>query len=577
MTRRQEQILLDEAVGLRTERLGALPVINHFAARLDVEGILERFVPTTDRRVRLPYAKGLGVLLRSILVEREPIYRQYETVSTFSQEAFGLDAQLLHHVKDDAIGRALDRLFDADRAALLTEVVVAATTTFEVTLDELHNDSTTVSFCGQYRGASGRSIRGKRAPFITYGFSKDHRPDLKQLLFILTTSNDGGVPVQFRCEAGNENDSRTHEQTWDALCRASGRTDFLYVADSKLCNREAMDYIDSRQGRFVTVMPRSRLEDAEFRKWIQTHEPKWALVWDRKNPRRRHGPRDRWWVFRYPIPSQESWPVVWVYSSLLALRQQQRRRERIARALQKLDDLNDRLGGPRTRRRRRQEVQQQVDDILREQKVSRYLQVKVVRHKDYYYRQASPGRPGPNTQYIRKSKSHWQVQWDIKEDKIAYDRKSDGMYPLLTNDKSLADAQVLEAHKRQPTVEKRFEQTKTVFEIAPVLLKNEGRIEALFFVYFLALMIQALIERQLRRSMEHNAIEHLPLYPEDRVTHRPTAEQVFRLFSLAARHILHLEGEEIRRFEPELTDLQRRVLQLLQVAESAYRSPQRST
>jgi len=38
---------------------------------------------------------------------------------------------------------------------------------------------------------------------ITYGFSKDHRPDLKQLLFILTTSHDGGVPVQFRCEAGN--------------------------------------------------------------------------------------------------------------------------------------------------------------------------------------------------------------------------------------------------------------------------------------------------------------------------------------------------------------------------------------
>ena len=109
----------------------------------------------------------------------------------------------MHFVGDDAVGRALDRLFAADRASLLTEVVVATVQRFDLALDELHNDSTTVKFCGQYRAARGRRIRGKRAPFITYGYSKDHRPDLKQLLFILTTSQDGGVPVQFRCEAGN--------------------------------------------------------------------------------------------------------------------------------------------------------------------------------------------------------------------------------------------------------------------------------------------------------------------------------------------------------------------------------------
>jgi len=571
MIRRQEKILLDDAVGLRTERLGALPVINYFLTTIGLEAILDCFVPTTDRRVKLPYAKGLGILLRSILVEREPIYRQYETVATFSRQAFGLDAKLLQYVKDDAIGRALDRLFDADRAALVTEVVVAATNTFDVTLDELHNDSTTVSFYGQYRGASGRSIRGKRAPFITYGHSKKHRPDLKQLLFILTTSDDGGVPVQFRCEAGNCSDSRTHQETWDALCRASGRTDFLYVADSKLCSREAMDHIDSKKGRFVTVMPRNRIEDKQFRKWIQTHVPKWELVWDHQNPRRKHGPRDRWWVFRNPISSQEAWPVVWVYSSLLALRQQQRRHERIARAIQELEDQNIKLLSPRTRIRRRQEVAKRVEEILTKNKVGRYLLVKVFRQKEHYYRQAGPGRPGPETQYVRKTKARWQLQWNLNEEAKAYDRKSDGMYPLLTNDKHLTDAQVLEAHKRQPTIEKRFEQTKTVFGIAPVLLKNEGRIEALFFVYFLALMVQALVERQLRRSMKLNDIKELPLYPEDRVTNRPTAEQVFRLFSLAQRHVLHQEGKNIRTFEPEFTELQHQVLELLQVPDSAYK------
>ena len=51
-------------------------------------------MPTTDRRVRVPYAKALGVLLRSLLIEREPMYRQHETVSTFAPSAFGLDASL---------------------------------------------------------------------------------------------------------------------------------------------------------------------------------------------------------------------------------------------------------------------------------------------------------------------------------------------------------------------------------------------------------------------------------------------------------------------------------------------------
>jgi transposase len=552
-----------------------LPLVNHFLERLGLEALVDRFVPTTDRRVRLPYAKGIGVLLRSFLCEREPIYRQQETVSTFAAEAFGLDVDLAGRVGDDAVGRALDRLFDADRATLLTEVVVAAGKQFDVTFDELHNDSTTIRFCGQYAGARGRSIRGKRGPFITRGNSKDHRPDLKQLLFILTTSDDGGVPVQFRCEDGNCSDSRTHEETWEALCKVTGRVDFLYVADAKLCAHDPMTHINRRGGRFVAVMPRSRREDEYFREWIQTEAPSWQLVVDQPNPRRRGGPRDRWWVFRDPLPSHEGWPITWVYSSLLALKQQRTRREHIARAIEELRELNATLEAPRNRRRTREKVQQRLDEILAKGKVRRYLLVELVQDEHHQYKQARPGRPGPRTRYVRKTRKFYRVEWEIDEDKIAYDEKSDGMYPLLTNDRGLTDAQVLAAHKRQPTIEKRFEQVKTVFEIAPVLLKNEGRVEVLFYVYFLTLLVQALIERELRRAMKRNGIEELPLYPEERTTKRPTAEQIFRLFSLTQRHTLMHDGERVRTFEPDLTELQRQVLQLLGVPERVYRTAAR--
>jgi hypothetical protein len=347
----------------------------------------------------------------------------------------------------------------------------------------------------------------------------------------------------------------------------------LYVADSKLCAKEPLDYIHQHGGRLVCVMPRTRLEDAEFRDWIQTHEPDWALVRDRPNPRRPGGPRDRWWTYRATLPSREVWPVVWLYSSLLALRQDTRRRERIARCEQAFADLNAKLSAPRAHRRKRAEVQQRVDDLLAESRAKKYFAIELYQGEEHTYRQASRGRPGPNTRYLRKTRKFWQVRFPLDDDAIAYERKSDGMYPLLTNDRSLTDAQVFEAHKRQPSIEKRFEQTKTVFEIAPVLLKNEGRIEALFFVYFLALLVQAIIERELRLAMQRDGVDTLALYPEERTTHRPTAEQVFRLFSLTQRHVLEHEGQHVRAFEPELTPIQCQVLDLLRVPRTAYHKP----
>jgi transposase len=546
-------------------------VINHFLRRLRLDEHVDRFVPTPDRRTKVPYAQGLGVLLRSILVEREAIYRQHETVATYAPEAFGLDSRRVTHLGDDALGRALDHLFDADRGSLLTAVVVAAGEAFDLCFDELHNDSTTIRFSGQYRD-SGQPVRGQRSPWITFGYSKDHRPDLKQLLFVLTTTRDGAVPAQFRCEDGNTSDSRTHEATWDALRRVTGRADFLYVADSKLCGADAMSHIDHHGGRFVTVLPRSRREDAHFREWLQTHEPDWELVWDRPHPRRKGGPQDRWWTYRDPLPSREAWPVTWVYSNLLELHQGQRRRERIARARQELEALDHQLAGPRPRLRSKARIRERVDEILERSKVARYLRVEIRSVARHEYRQVGPGRPGPATQYRRKTTRRWRLEISLDAERIAYDRKSDGMYPLLTNDPSLSPREVLEAHKRQPAIEKRFEQTKTVFEIAPVLLKNPGRVEAFFFVYFLALLVQALLERELRRAMQAQAISSLPLYPEERRTRRPTAEQILRLFSRLDRHDLVAGSELVRSFEPDLTPLQQQVLQLLGVPESAYKT-----
>ena len=567
------QVHPPQRFALRSERLGPLPLINHFLQRIGLEGLLDRYLPTRDPRSAVAHAQALGVLLRSIIVEREPIYRQQETAVGFAPELFGLAAAQMGHLGDDRIGRALDRLFDADRAGLLTAVVLAVGQRFAVRFEELHNDSTSVAFCGQYRSAAGHSIRGRRAPAIVYGHSKDHRPDLKQLLFILTTEAQSGVPVAFRVADGNTNDSTTHIETWNALRTVAGRADFLYVADSKLCSHDNMNYIDAAGGRFVTVLPRSRAEDAEFRHWLQTHTPAWELLWDRPNPRRSDGPRDRWYVYKAELPSAEAWPVVWVFSSLLKLRQEARRRRNIVAAAEALGTLRGRLLKARARLRGAAQIDLEVAQILEHYHVGRYLKVQRSVREEHAFKQTRRGRPGPDTAYRKITRRRYDIAWTLDEAAIDYDKKSDGTYPLLSNDRRLSPAQMLEAHKGQPTIEKRFEQIKTVHEIAPVFLKNEGRIEALFTLYFLALLVQALIERELRLAMKRERIEELPIYPEKRPCRRPTTEQILRLFSLAERHTLLSEGRAVQRFHPKLTQRQRQVLTLLGVPHQAYQPP----
>ena len=554
---------------LITERLGPLPLVNHFIKRIGLSELFDQYVPTNDRRCAVPHGRALAVLLRSIVVEREPIYRAQETVHGFAPGLYGLSAEEMQHLSDDRIGRALDRLFDADRAALLTAVVVAVGERFGVQFKELHNDSTSIRFCGQYRTQTD-TIRGRRAPAIAFGYSKDHRPDLKQLLFILTTDADGGVPVQFRTADGNTNDSVTHIETWNTLKAVAGRADFLYVADSKLCSHDNLDYINRAGGRFVTVMPRSRQEDTHFRKSIQTHTPPWELLWDRPHPRHRDGPRDRWYLYRDPIGSMEAWPIIWVWSTLLTAHQRARRQRTLTAAIEALTALRQRILSARARLRGAARIDLEVEKILEHYHVRRYLKVKRIARPEHTFKQTRRGRPGPDTAYRRITRRRYDLEWSLDQAAVAYDQKSDGMYPLLSNDRSLTAAQVLEAHKGQPTIEKRFEQIKTVHEIAPVFLKNPGRIEAFFTLYFLALLVQALIERELRQAMQAQRIAQLPLYPEQRRCKRPTTEQILRLFSLAERHLLSRAHRTVQLFHTELTPLQRQLLDLLGVPAAAF-------
>lgn len=102
------------------------------------------------------------------------------------------------------------------------------------------------------------------------------------------------------------------------------------------------------------------------------------------------------------------------------------------------------------------------------------------------------------------------------------------------------------------------------------MLKSVARIEALLFVYFLALLLDALIERELRRAMRAAGIDSLPLYPETRLCRAPTTDRLIDLFGDLQRHHLLAGYRCVQVFHPQLNSLQMQVLGLLGVPHSAY-------
>jgi transposase len=547
---------------LTSWRVAALPLLDHFLRRLRLPDSLRDHLPHEDRRCRVAIATGLLVLVKNLLVSREPLYGVGEWAARHVPGLLGLTPEQLPALNDDRVGRCLDRLFDADIPSLTLAVVTHAVQEFGVELDELHNDSTTITFHGDYEDADReRTLRGRLRLAVTWGHNKDHRPDLKQLLYILTVTRDGAVPVQFRVESGNATDDRSHQSPWELLCKLTGRRDFLYVADCKLATAENMAYLHQRGGRFLSVLPRTRAEDAAFRTLVRDGRTRWRPVHDKLDDE--GNVVDRFSVHEPETTSVEGYRLIWYHSVRKAERDVLSRHHRIERASGRLSELRQKLASPRTRYRQRAKVAEAVEAILRDGGVEGWIEVAIEERTTERYRQERRGRPGPGTRYVKREDTRFDLTYRIAHDHLAEEARCDGIFPLITNVVTLSERELLLAYKQQPRIETRFAQLKTDFVVAPVYLKETSRIQALLCVYFFALLVESLLERELRRAMDDAGIESLPMYPEGRACRRPTARRVIDVFEDVHRHELTEGKRPAVVFATELTRLQRKVLRLL--------------
>src|SRR5262249_43142794 len=429
-------------------------------------------------------------------------------------EHLGLQPGQAGLLGDDRFGRALDRLYRADRASLLTALVVRAVRELQVELRQTHKDTTTVTFAGAYPNQAPSEERD-RPPRITFGYNKDHRPDLKQLLFSITVSADGAVPVHCKTYDGNVTDDQVPIETWDFLCQLAGHADFLYVADCKLCTPDTRGHIGGRGGRSLTVMPKTRAEGGWSRDSLQEHTPAWREVRREPNPRRQGRPDIVYDGVESPQRTSEGYRVLWYRSSRKRDEGCAQRPARMKRARASLEGLQ--APGRRPIRAYAPALRAG-QEVLQREGAERWLRVRIDAEIEEDFHQVGPGRPGPDTEYRRGETRTDGVHFEEDGAAVAADAVCDGLFPLVTNDESLRLEEALAKYKYQPFVEKRHEQLKSVFAVAPVWLKSPRRVASLLWLYFVVELVQALVERELRRQMRARGVRRFP--PDSRAPPR---------------------------------------------------------
>lgn len=547
---------------LKRLAVGGLPLIHAMAQRWQLRTLLSEAIPAHGNE-SLPAADTLVLLIYNLTVGKYPLYELAQWVEQIDGRCIGYPALAHTRLSDDRFGRALDKLYQANRACLMTRLVVKMIETFEVKLNRVHNDSTTVKAFGQIPGKTRSGVELKR------GHSKDHRPDLKQLVFTLTLSADGAVPIHHQVYPGNRTDDTTHIETWTALRALHTRADFLYVGDAKLCTDKQLAYIVAQGGRAITTVPETWSEVRRFKQALRQGKKTKSVIWRRPKPGGAEGEQEYFSRFTGEhVTDKRRYRLHWLYSSAKRQRDRDERTQRLIKAEQELTALNAKLN--QRQLRTREAIEHAASAVLNRHRVGAFLALEVGQTQDVYTRQIGPGRPGKHTRFETVHETLYTLTWVRSQHALQREANCDGVFPLLSTDERLSAKEVLQAYKYQPKLEKRFMQFKSIHLAAPLLFKKIERVEANMFAFFIALILQALVERHVRNAMQRAGIANLKLYPEQRPAAHPTTSKVLAAFEDVSTYQIRASARIVEQYQDELNDTQQTILKLLDIPQDQF-------
>lgn len=543
---------MDATLRFDTQIVGGLPVIVNYLERLGLGAVLDELVPWEGG---VPLGTLVEIMVVNRLLEPKAMYRIGEWAEKAGlTEYYGVTAEQLN---DDRLGRMLERLAQ-HQGAVQAAVVTRAIKVFKLAVKQIHFDLTDVELYGAYAAYTANPAEGQLppSPLPAYGRTKSGRKNVKQIDVGLNVTADGGVPLTHMTLDGNVAESTVHQENLKVLARTLGKSNFLYLADTKLDSKENLLAVVAGKGQFLCGGA------------FQPHLQEQYLKLKRRG---RLKPVD------YYPQSQANWPP------------EKRKKYMAAETTEKLEGIVDgrkvkvkyRLiyfwseakaeQQAETRERHIAKIREEFEAVERNlNKYSLKTEEAVVRRlesaKDKY-----PQGSVFAYQVTKDRKGVLHLTWKIDPKAFQRMQQLEGVYVLKTNlpATSCSTAQVLAKYKEQSQVERRFHHLKGPLAVAPMFLEKPERMAGLMCILIWALTLMALMERQVRGSLKGKPM--YGLYPERRPSPAPTGPAILQCFSTLCIVIVKEHGTVSRRLA-EFTPVQRTLLSLLGIPPEALRT-----
>ena len=542
---------------VQTQSVGFAPILGNYFEKCGIQRIIDEQVALDPRRKVLTHGQAAVAMITAILFQVMQLYR----ICRFASEKKVLKV-LLPEIEpeqyfDDRLADTLDALFAfgiGDLEMLITKHMIQA---FEIETEVCHNDTTSVSVYGDAdNNKTDKSIR------ITFGHSKKHRQDLKQLIWSMSVSSDHAFPLFQKPFSGNTADVSTYVEQWNNLIDLLGYRDFLYIADSKLISHETMAYIHDNDGFFVAPAPMYKSYKAVFENALDNHDHELLIAYKDRFNRGFEVPMS----FEY---EQKQYPLrmIILFDHGLCARKRKTIDARIEQTQAQFQELATKLN--RYQLKTEQAINQACADILKTNHSESFFTYRTINDPITTYKNKHRGRPCKNAkpEQIAVVQDHFHVQLEFDQNAYQQALSRCGYYPLLTNQQpqqvSIEDAML--AHKKQYKSEHTYRRAKGPLSIEPIYLHTPERIEAFLLLFKIALQMVVLIERTARKNIRQRDRGLDGFMPNRKDVRNPRSEYLLKEFEDIVRGQWSLPDGHTYGFISELNALQREILAILEV------------
>jgi transposase len=537
---------------MKITRVDHLPIVAAFCRRAGLMEIINRIVPT---KMDVDVGTIVQAMVLDTLSGRSPLYRLADFFKHQDTELLlgrHLDSSVFN---DTSVGRAMDAIFEVGAEKLFSEVAFQACLRFPLDMSKVHFDTTSVNLWGNFDSCRPDSDQLN----ITYGHSKDHRPDLKQFMVKMLCVGRN-IPILGGCIDGNSSDKTVNNEVLSQISKHMARHGllpgaFLYIADSAMVTEDNLHAIG--ENRFVSRLPFSYNETSRV-----VTESVADNCWEQVGPLNETPSTNKRPPAQYQLTEKvvtlygQQYRAVVVHSSA----NDKRRLKRIERDIKKsVDTLSELLAEETAREYFCRADAEQAASRVRKVTTELHLVETSVSEKVRYTR----GRPKKN-QTRNIASTHYVIDGKIlpNVDHIEQKRQEAGCFVLLSNvplqgNTAQTGVELLHAYKEQHGIERNFSFLKDPLIVNDMFLKKPERIEVLGAILLLALLVWNLIEHTLREHVRLNDAE-LPGWDKKK-TRRPTAFMLSTMFA----GLQTVRVGAICRLSIPLTDVQCRYLQAL--------------